>query len=160
MTIRWWRFCGLALIVVTFGWLSLTSGAAEEEEDPVLAAVGGLSVGHMHTSQGLIGVTADAFAKDVYEAETVAELMGGLIGGIEANKKLLRKLQETELSDEDEQFIDGIIGVYNSLDAEAKSLIKFSTSKSQTDAKAFEKARKTAVARLQKLLGEDEDGDK
>lgn len=158
---RWWKSGGALLVLACCGALLVPAGAAQddEENDPALECVGGLAVGHMHTALGFIGVTADAFAKDVYEADTVAELMGGLVGGIDANKKLLRKLQDSELTDEDEQFIDGIIGVYNSLESEAKALIKFSKSKSETDAKAFEKARQTAVTRLQKLIGDDEDKD-
>lgn len=83
--------------------------------------------------------------------------MGGVVGGIDATKKLLRKLQDSELSDEDEQFIDGIIGVYNAISAEAKALVKFAKSEDDTDAKAFEKARQTAVSRLQKLIGNEEE---
>lgn len=155
-----WRQWGGALAILAIcGVLVMSPGFAQDEEagDPALEAIGGLAVGHMHSSLGFVGVTADAFAKDVYEADTVEELMGGVVGGIDATKKLLRKLQDSELSDEDEQFIDGIIGVYNAISAEAKALVKFAKSEDDTDAKAFEKARQTAVSRLQKLIGNEEE---
>lgn len=156
---QWKVLClGLTLLVSI-----LVPASAQDEEEggsAALECVGGLSVAHAHTSLAFIGVTADSFAKDVYEADTVNELMGGLIGGFESTKKMLRKLQEKEeLSDEDEQFIDSIVGVYNALENEAKALIRFTKSKSEADAKAFEKARLNAVAKLEALIGEANDSD-
>ena len=68
---------------------------AAKDANATLQAVGGLGVGHIQSSLGLIGVTADAFAKEVYTAKQVEDLMNGTINGIEAVKKLLRRLQET-----------------------------------------------------------------
>lgn len=155
-----WQKLGRMFLVVLACGVFAAPVMADDEADgsAALECVGGLSVAHSHTSLALIGVTADAFAKDVYEADTVAELMGSLIGGIDANKKMLRKLQATdELSDEDEAYVDGVLGLYNALEVEAKALIKFSKSKSEADAMAFEKARLAAVAKLNKLVGEEEE---
>lgn len=160
MLADWRKLSGMLMVVLACGLMAAPVRAADDDDeaDPALECVGGLSVAHGHTSLALIGVTADAFAKDVYPAETVAELMGGLIGGIDANKKMLRKLQASdELSDEDEAYVDGVLGLYNALEAEAKALIKFTKSKSEADAMAFEKARLAAVAKLNKLLGEEDE---
>lgn len=130
--------------------------ADEEGSGAALEAIGGLAVGHVQSTMGFIGVTADAFAKDVYKPAQVEELMTGVVNSIDATKKLLRKLQDTELSDEDEAFVDGLIGVYNALQVEAKALIKFTQSKNAADAEAFEKARKSVVSKYEKLVDADE----
>lgn len=156
----WRKLTGLFLVILMCGAMVSPVSAADddEENDPALECVGALSITHAHTSLALIGVTADAFAKDVYPAETAAELMGGLIGGIDANKKALRKLQAAdELTDEDEAYVDGVLGLYNALEVEAKALIKFTKTKSEADAMAFEKARLAAVDKLNKLIGDDDE---
>jgi hypothetical protein len=156
-----WPFA-LCAILACCGAASLLSrpiaAAASDEDDAnaTLQAVGGLGVGHIQSSLGLIGVTADAFAKDVYSEKQVEDLMNGTINGIEAVKKLLRRLQETDLSDDDEEYIDRMINVYNALQREAKALITYSKSKKPADAEVFDAARKAAVAKLEQLT----DGDK
>jgi len=128
---------------------------AIEDANATLQAVGGLGVGHIQSSLGMIGVTADAFAKDVYTPKQVEDLMNGTINGIEAVKKLLRRLQETQLSDDDEEYIDRMINVYNALQKEAKSLVVFTKSKKPADAEIFDAARKSAVAKLGQLTEGD-----
>jgi hypothetical protein len=128
---------------------------AVQDANAPLQAVGGLGVGHIQSSLGLIGVTADAFAKDVYSAKQVEGLMNGTINGIEAVKKLLRRLQETDLSDDDKEYIDRMISVYNALQREAKALITFAKSRKPADADVFDAARKAAVAKLGQLTEGD-----
>ncbi len=127
----------------------------DDEGNPALQAVGGLGIGHIQSTLGLIGVTADAFAKEAYDAQKVNDLMIGTINGIEAVKKLLRKLQDSNLSDADQEFIDRMIGAYNALQREAKALAAFADSRKPSDADAFEKARRAAVAKLGQLTSED-----
>ena len=120
---------------------------SEERGNAALQAVGGLGVGHIQSTLGLIGVTADAFALDIYDAKRVEELMIGTVNGIEAVKKLLRNLADTNLSDDDEEFINRMVGVYIALEKEAKALT------------VFAKARKAAVAKLDQLTNGNEEKD-
>lgn len=129
---------------------------SEEEGSPALQAVGGLGIGHIQSTLGLIGVTADAFAKEAYDAKKVESLMKGTNEGIEVAKKLLRKLQDTKLSAADEDFIDRMIGAYNALQREAKALASFAKSRKPADAEAFAKARKLAIEKIDKLTVEDD----
>lgn len=150
-----WQFALMA--VLAFG---LTYGVGRSQDDnakavedanAVLQTIGGLGVGHIQSSLGLIGVTADAFAKDVYTPKQVEDLMNGTINGIDAVKKLLRRIQETDLSDDDKEYIDRMINVYNALQREAKALVAFSKSKKPSDADIFDAARKAAVTKLGQL---------
>ena len=129
---------------------------SEERGNAALQAVGGLGVGHIQSTLGLIGVTADAFARDIYDAKKVEELMIGTVNGIEAVKKLLRNLADTNLSDDDEEFINRMVGVYIALEKEAKTLTTFAKSKKPSDAALFAKARKAAVAKLDQLTNGNE----
>ncbi|MEI8382285.1 MAG: hypothetical protein WCJ09_19290 [Planctomycetota bacterium] len=128
-----------------------TNSKEVQDANAKLQAVGGLGVGHIQSSLGLIGVTADAFAKEVYTAKQVEDLMTGTVNGIDAVKKLLRRLQETDLSDDDEEYIDRMVNVYNALQKEAKALVAFAKSKKPADAELFDAARKAAVAKLGQL---------
>ena len=143
---------GVGLFVGSVRSQDAAGNAAEvEAANAPLQAVGGLGVGHIQCSLGLIGVTADAFAKDVYSAKQVEDLMNGTINGIEAVKKLLRKLQDADLSDDDEEYIDRMVTVFNALQREAKSLVVYAKSKKPADAEVFESARKAALAKLNQL---------
>ena len=144
---------GLLAFGLTYGIVRSqdTNSKAVNDANATLQAVGGLGVGHIQSSLGLIGVTADAFAKEVYTAKQVEDLMNGTINGIEAVKKLLRRLQETDLSDDDKEYIDRMVSVYNALQREAKALVAFAKSKKPADAEVFDAARKSAVSKLGQL---------
>ncbi|MBS0206699.1 MAG: hypothetical protein JSS49_27800 [Planctomycetes bacterium] len=153
-----WPVVLSALMVVGLAYSNVRSqdNRAVEDANATLQAVGGLGVGHIQSTLGLIGVTADAYAKDVYTPKQVEDLMNGTVNGIEAVKKLLRRLQETDLGDDDREYIDRMISVYNGLQKEAKALIAFAKSRKPADAELFDAARKSAVTKLGQLT----DGDK
>lgn len=138
--------------------LSIENGETESEEgvNPALQAVGGLGIGHIQSTLGLIGVTADAFAKEAYDAKKVEGLMTSTHNSIEVVKKLLRKLQDTKLSADDEEFVDRMIGAYNALQREAKALSTFAKTRKPADAEAFARARKLAIEKIDKLTVEDD----
>ena len=128
---------------------------SDEEGNPALQAVGGLGIGHIQSTLGLIGVTADAFAKEAYDAHKVEGLMTSTHNGIEVVKKLLRKLQDTQLSPDDEEFIQRMLGAYIALQREAKALSNFAKSRKPADAAAFAKARKLAIDKIDNLTADD-----
>lgn len=145
--------CAIALLGVSLsgGQSQEPTDAATQDANAILHAVGGLGINHIQSTLGLIGVTADANAKNVYNAKQVEDLMTGTINGIEASKKLLRRLQDVDLSEDDEEYIDRMISVYNALQREAKALIAFAKSHKPSDAEAFDAARKAAVSKLGQL---------
>jgi len=129
----------------------------EKQGNASLQAVGGLGIGHIQSTLGLIGVTADAFAKDVYDAKKVEGLMTSTINGIDVVKKPLRRLQDDKrLSADDEDFIDRMIVAYSALQREAKALTVYAKSKKAADAEAFAKARRIALEKIDNLTGTDE----
>lgn len=152
-----WPVALSALMVVGLAYTNVRSqdNQAVNDANATLQAVGGLGVGHIQSTLGLIGVTADAYAKDVYTPKQVEDLMNGTVNGIEAVKKLLRRLQETDLGEDDREYIDRMISVYNGLQREAKALVVFAKSRKPSDAELFDAARKAAVAKLGQLTEGD-----
>jgi cob(I)alamin adenosyltransferase len=128
-----------------------------KKESATLGAVGGLSVITANSTFLLIGVTADAFAKDAYKPDQVRGIMKPIIKQLDAVSNLLRKVQEEGLSEQDDDYIDQIVELYRLLQDEARALDKFVIKKGESEAKAFEKARKAALKALGKLTGEDKD---
>jgi hypothetical protein len=133
--------------------------ASAKKESATLGAVGGLSVISANSTFLLIGVTADAFAKDVYGPEQVRGIMKPIIKQLDAVSNLLRKVQDEGLGEQDDDFIDQIVELYRLLQDEARALDKYVVKKGEPEAKAFEKARKAALKALGKLTGEDKKED-
>jgi hypothetical protein len=133
--------------------------AGAKKESATLGAVGGLSVISANSTFLLIGVTADAFAKEVYTPEQVRGIMKPIIKQLDAVSNLLRKVQEEGLSEQDDDYIDQIVELYRLLQDEARALDKFVVRKGDGEAKSFEKTRKAALKALGKLTGEDKDDD-
>lgn len=156
-----------AVFAVALAPVATTAAAKDDEEkdtdakkeSATLGAVGGLSVISANSTFLLIGVTADAFAKDVYTPEQVRGIMKPIIKQLDAVSTLLRKVQEEGLSEQDDDYIDQIVELYRLLQNEARALDKFVIKKGEADAKSFEKARKAALKALGKLTGEDNDED-
>ena len=63
--------CALVLLVLCQHPVNSQEKSDVEDANAMLQAVGGLGIGHIQSSLGLIGVTADAFAKDVYTPKQV-----------------------------------------------------------------------------------------
>ncbi len=127
-----------------------------DDDDGRLSAIGGLSAAHMYTTYIAIGATADAFGNDVYEAEQVQDIMGGMVGMIDTLKKQLLLVQENCDDPSDQRYIDETIQVYNLLQEEARQLSTFAKSRDISDHRAYEKARTTVWPRIEKLLGLDD----
>jgi hypothetical protein len=136
--------------------LSVADPNTPGEGNVQLQAIGGLGVGHIQSTLGLIGVIADTVTREIYTHKQVEDLMNGTINGIESPKNLLRKLQDSNVSGDDAEFLDRMIGVFNALQREAKSLILFSKTRKPEDAALFEKARKLALRKLGELTQQEE----
>lgn len=121
-----------------------------------LQAIGALGVGHIQSTLGLIGVIADSVTKQIYTQKQVEDLMKGTVNGLESPKKMLRKLQDTNISPEDAEFIDRMIGVFNALQKEATALINYSKTLKAEEAQRFERERRTVLRKLADLTHQED----
>jgi len=131
-------------------------GPAAGEGNAQLQAIGALGVGHIQSTLGLIGVIADSLSKEIYTHKQVEDLMNGTVNSLESPKRILRRLQDTNISGDDAEFLDRMIGVLNALQREAKALVVYSKSRKPEDAAVFEKSRKLAIRKLGELTQQEE----
>jgi len=118
-----------------------------------LRAIGSHGASYIYTTYGYIGVLADAYVKDVYDAEKVEQLMSEVIGIIDANKQNLEAVKAEGLSGDDAESVEEMIQIYALLQSQSEALIKFSKSRDPEAAKTFESTRKAVWPKIAKLLG-------
>jgi hypothetical protein len=121
-----------------------------------LQIIGSLGVGHIQSCLGFVGVIADSVSRDIYTQRQIDDLMLGTINGLELPKKMLRRLQETNISEEDKEFLDRMISVFNALQREANALIIYSRSRKVDDAQKFERDRRLVLKKLGDLTQRDD----
>jgi len=140
----------LVLLLVFWGTVS-AEGAPED--NVYLEAIGGFGGSYMYMTYAYIGVTADAYSKDIYTASQVKVMMEETVGMLQKLVKTLQTIRATNIVDSDKNYLDSMIEVYNLLKLEAESLAAFVSSNDRTDVEKYEQARKQAWPRIKKLLG-------
>lgn len=121
-----------------------------------LEAIGGLSAINAQQAFLLVGVVSDAHIKGIYDARQVRSLMNGVIRQLDSVSDMLRKLQKTELSAADNEYVEQVLAVHVKLQAQARALLVFVDKKGETEARGYEKARQSTLKVLESLLGVEE----
>lgn len=121
-----------------------------------LQAIGSLGVGHIQSCLGFIGVIADSISKGTYTQKQIEDLMQGTVNGLELPKKMLRRLQDANISEEDKEFLDRMISVFNALQREANSVSVYAKSRKLDDAQKFERDRRLVLKKLADLTQRDD----
>lgn len=136
---------------------AMSAAEEEEEEDVPMLAVGALSAANAKSSFLLIGVTADAFVHDAYKPEQITNIMAAVVTQLEAVNKVLTKLKDDDLEEDDEMYVAKVIKVHKLLQEEARALTKFADKKGESEAKAFDKARKAAMKAIDELIAKPDE---
>jgi hypothetical protein len=163
---RWLPLTVFALALAILAAPIAVRAAKEEDDDDdekiaaaQLSAIGGLSMVTAQQSVLIVGMTADAFSKDVYTPEQVQTFLKATSAQLEAVKALLQKMRDAGLSDEDDASIEKFIDFYGLVEEEAKALDKFVSKRGAAEAKAFEKAREKVLKALDTLSAKEDDDD-
>ncbi|MEO6612856.1 MAG: hypothetical protein ABIT05_10245 [Chitinophagaceae bacterium] len=130
------------------------SQTCEEKETKLLQAVGGFSSALLYNTYGLIGSIADAYAKDVYTAEMVHNLMS-------AQKKMTGNLvvmlnnlvKDSVLRQPDKDYAMAVTALLNSLQEEAGFLQEYADSNSGKKRKAYEDLHRKNWSAISRLMG-------
>lgn len=133
--------------------------AAEKETDAAAAqleAIGGLSAVNAQHTFLLIGVLSDAYVKQVYEAKQIRTMAASIVQQLGTVSDMLEKVQDGELSDEDDEYVDKIVEIYGLLQDQAKALSRYTENPGEAEGQAFEKSRKASLAAIEKVLGTEE----
>jgi len=127
--------------------------AAKSPAEAQKEAIGGCAGASIYLAFVLVGVTADAFEKGVYDAERVQAIMSEIkaLGGV--MKKQLKAIRGPALGKDDEQAVDNILLTLASLDDYADRLDQYTRKKGKEEADAFQEARKKTWEKVRTLLG-------
>lgn len=145
-----WK-CILVFCILLF--LPLHSAFASED-DLCLETIGGFGGIHIYTTYAFIGVTADSFSKNVYDATRVKGMMDDTSNMLNKMTELLTQLEKSDMVTEaDKAYIGEMIEIIALLKEEAESLSAFAASKNPEDVERFALARKKAWPKIKQLFG-------
>lgn len=144
--------CATAVLVVLLGLGAAARPAcAEETVEEALGAASGMA---LYEAQMVLGLSADAFAKKVYDEKTMAAI-------ISEQKTLLKNLDrhlenlldEESVSKDDKKAIRKLRACISRLNETADALQDFVDDSSQENAEAWQEKRKASYAEIADLLG-------
>ena len=118
-----------------------------------LEAIGGLAASNAQHTFLLLRATSDAFKKDVYDARQVRTAARGVVRQLDTVCGLLRRVQDSGLSDEDDDYVDRLVESYRLLSDEARALNRYAEKRGESEANALERAREASHRSLKSLLG-------
>ena len=125
------------------------------EDDTVLLNTLGYTTGQsVLLTHMAVGTLADAFVAKTYKAGEATNCITTYINITTGMKGQMNKLLEADtLSKNDQQFIENTIEVLDLVLEEARALKAFVSSGDDSDASAYDKARKKALKDIKALLG-------
>ena len=127
--------------------------AGQSDSNIYLETVGGFGGSYIYMTYAYIGVTADAFSKNIYQANQVKVMMDETVSMLNNLTKMMSKVQATNIVDNDKAFVDSMIEVLGLLKVEAESLSSFAASSDPADVEKYDAARKQVWPKIKSLLG-------
>ncbi|MEW5723000.1 MAG: hypothetical protein AB1896_07835 [Thermodesulfobacteriota bacterium] len=146
---RVWR---IFLLILLLAWVS-PAGAPASDDNVYIDTIGALSGSYIYMTYGYIGVVADAYSKDLYEAGQIKHMMEEKVTFINKLVQSLRQVQGTNLAQTDREFIEAMIEILDLLKQEAESLAAFATSNDPAEVEHFDQVRQEAWSQIKKVFG-------
>jgi hypothetical protein len=127
---------------------------AAEDDTAILQTLGYTTGQSVLITHMAVGTLADAFVAKTYKSGEAKDFVTTYIDITKGMKEQMNKLVDADtLSKNDTQFINNTIEVLDLVLKEAKALKEFVSSGDDSDAQAYEKARKKALREIKTLLG-------
>ncbi|MBU2552412.1 MAG: hypothetical protein KKB20_28625 [Proteobacteria bacterium] len=142
---------GMLWIIVALLLLAPVRAAAATEASIYLETIGGFAHNYLYMTYAYIGVTADAYAKEIYPASYVKRMMGDTVRTLDILARKLQTVQETNLEEEDRKAIEYIVETFGLLKEEAEALAALVESGDQTALDRYDQARKKARDHLKRV---------
>ena len=141
------------ITAIFVGFLMVASAATARANDEVyLKTIGGFGGSYVYMTYAYIGVTADAFSKNIYKPDQVKVMMDESVTMIDNLMELLTKVQGTDIVDDDKAFVGAMLEILNLLKSEAQALSAFSISQNPADVEKYDQARKDVWPQIKQLL--------
>jgi hypothetical protein len=129
------------------------AAAGQSDSNIYLETVGGFGGSYIYMTYAYIGVTADAFSKNIYQANQVKVMMEETVSMINNLMKMLTKVQATNIVANDKVFVDSMLEILDLLKIEAESLAAFAGGNNPADVEKYDSARKQVWPKIKTLLG-------
>lgn len=124
-----------------------------DDNAPLLTAIGGLVGSSTYFTFAFIGVTADGFGKETYDAEQTKKLAGEAIAVMNLNASQLRDIKKARLLNQnDAESLEEFIALLTEVADYARTLQDFVDNKDKAHAEKFEQQRQMTWSRLKKVL--------
>ena len=125
----------------------------QEADTLHLNTIGAFSAGFVLQAYGYIGVLADVLSKEVYPPALVRTMLGETVTYMRnVNAQLLKYQSGPPIAPGDLEFIAAIMEIINYLIIEAEALSSFTQTKSDSDLRRYDEARKNAWNSIRKTF--------
>jgi hypothetical protein len=129
----------------------------DKDNSALLETIGTMGASHLYQTYLNVGLLADGRAEGIYDTATAQQVLGTLLGLVDAVDKQLDQLAKSNLSREDKQALEQITKQSALLRQMAAALEAFWKSNKKEDGAKYEKLRQQSWAGVQKLLGLDQE---
>lgn len=146
---------GFCLLVASFNGFTQT---CEEREGKLLEAVGSFSAGLLYNTYGVIGSIADGYARDVYNLQTVNDLLDAQKRLTDNLVKVLDDLKSGNfLKDKpDQDYAVSAVDILKGLKKQAQWFQDYAKTSNKQKQADYEEQRKKNWKDISKLMGIDE----
>ena len=139
----------IIFIVFIVVFISLNVTASEVKLQTIGAATGSNLV-LMYVSLGMSG---DAYMKNVYTKDEIKGIVSMLIGQISLmNERLDKLIESKELPSEDQVFVEEIVKIFKVLKKQGNALLDYIKTGKEAKKKQFDKYRKESQSKISELL--------
>ena len=134
------------------------SQTCEERESKLLELNGSLSAGFMYNTYAVLGSLADGFGHEVYDKETITDLMTAQRKMVSNMVEVLEKsiAEKLFVAKDDRDFTSASIVVVKSFITQVDLFLKYVQNRSQKNLNAFQAERTNNWKQLSKLMGIDD----
>ncbi|MFI5170949.1 MAG: hypothetical protein ACHQFW_01085 [Chitinophagales bacterium] len=143
------------LTIICFMMTGFITVNAQTGKDTALETLGSLSAFSLYDAYCVIGVMADAFSDDVYEADYVSQIMDEQVTLLTTFNEGMDKLNSSGFitDDADRVYIASAKECADLLTSEAKALKSYTTDPTVANSESFQDVRTKAWAKISALLG-------
>ena len=147
----------LIILCLNFSSHSL-SQTCEERQGKLLELNGSLSAGFMYNTYAVLGSLADGFGHEVYDKETITDLMAAQRKMASNMVEVLEKsiAEKLFVDQDDRDFTTASVVVVKSFITQVDLFLKYVQNRSQKNLNAFQAERTSNWKQLSKLMGIDD----
>ena len=146
------------LFIITLITYSAQAQTCETRVNKLLVAVGSFSASTLYNTYAALGSIADGFGHDVYDAETVSNLVDAQLRMLDNLIKVMDELktEKTLQTDSDITYANQSIDIMKGLKKQGQLMEEYVNTRKQARLDEYDAQRKKNWSAINKLMGIDE----